>query len=243
MERNVGSQVGGKLSRTFKTVKSYIVNPRLIIDLLSRKKYGYREDGQGLSMKNYSSYDEYVTHQAAKLAEVQSSWLPDYDRKYHVVLRERLKERGFVSPQKNVLCLAARIGTEVRSFLDLGCFAVGLDLNPGEKSRFVLHGDFHDIQFPESSVDIIFCNAVDHAFDLEKLIAEMKRTMKHGGLLILELSKGKEDGYKPGYYESMSWKRVDDILDVFLKHGFSVLDRSSFEYPDPGEHVVLELRK
>ena len=48
---------------------------------------------------------------------------------------------------RTVLCLAARIGTEVKAFLDLGCFAIGIDLNPGTDNRYVVHGDFHDLQF------------------------------------------------------------------------------------------------
>ena len=36
---------------------------------------------------------------------------------------------------------------EVRAFLDHGAFAVGIDLNPGRDNRYVMVGDFHQLQF------------------------------------------------------------------------------------------------
>ena len=70
----------------------------------------------------------------------------------------------------SVLCLGARQGTEVKAFLDLGCFAVRIDLEPGAENQFVVQGDFHDLKFPTESVDIVFTNSLDHAFDPKKMI-------------------------------------------------------------------------
>jgi len=77
-----------------------------------------------------------------------------------------------------MLCLAARIGTEVKSFLDLGAFAVGIDINPGKKNKYVLFGDFQDIQFAPKCADIIFTNSIDHVYDIEKFLSEIKRVLK-----------------------------------------------------------------
>ena len=233
-----------KVGKFLKTIKSALTNPKIIIGYLSRKKYDWAEDESGaIKKKKYSSYNEYLRQQKYKLEEIKDSWLPDYDKKYHIALLERLKGQGHVSADSNVLCLAARLGTEVRSFLDMGCFAIGLDLNPGENNKYVVHGDFHNIQFPKSSTDIIFSNALDHAFDIKKLIVEIKRILRPEGLLILELSKGEHEGYTPGYYEAITWKKIDDLLKFFLDDGFSILSRVDFEYPDPGQHVTLKLGK
>src|SRR3989338_2256161 len=143
----------------------------------------------------------------------------------------------------NVLCLAARIGTEVKAFLDIGCFAVGIDLNPGIVNKYVVHGDFHDIQFPDHTVDVIFSNSLDHAFDLNKLIKEVKRVLKANGFLILEIVRGTEEGYMPGYYEAAVWEKIDDLLDIFLKSGFDIVNKVNFEYPwRGGQHVSLKLK-
>lgn len=60
--------------------------------------------------------------------------IDNYDKTYRKHLRDRLQSHINVKGT-SVLCLAARVGTEVKAFLDLGCFAMGIDLNPGlEKS-------------------------------------------------------------------------------------------------------------
>jgi len=228
------------MSNRMKYVKAVLQNPKIIFDFILRKNYKWSEDtATKFKKKEYKSYDEYLSHQKSKLDIVKYAWLPDYDVKYHSVLRERLKENGIVKKGMNVLCLAARMGTEVKSFLDLGCFAIGLDLNPGQNNKYVVCGDFHNIQFPDKSVDVIFSNSLDHAFNFDKLINEMKRVLKENGHLILEISKGLKEGYKPGYYEAVSWEKVDDLLKIFGKYGFKVIKRSDFEYPDPGQHVIL----
>src|SRR5581483_2782763 len=114
----------------------------------------------------------------------------------------------------------ARLGTEVKAFLDLGCFAVGVDLNPGSGNRYVLHGDFHDLPFPQESVDLVFTNSLDHAFSVDRMIAEMRRVLKPGGLLVLELSCGSSGGKSAGHYESFWWDCVDDVVALFEDHPF-----------------------
>src|SRR5579884_1306950 len=143
-----------------------------------------------LKQREYSSYEQYVAHQQSKFQYLD---LAEYDANYRRVLKERLDGLPFVRRGANVLCLGARQGTEVKAFLDLCCFAVGLDLNPGENNPFVLQGDFHHTPFASESVDIVFTNSFDHAFDAEKLIAEIKRLLKPGGALIIEASRGETE--------------------------------------------------
>ena len=104
----------------------------------------------------YNDYDEYLMHQKAKLGGI-TDWLKRYDVTYREALNIRLKDTQIDFKGKNVLCLAARIGTEVKSFIDQGAFAIGIDVNPGEESKYVIHGDFHDIQFSDNSIEIYLC--------------------------------------------------------------------------------------
>src|SRR5262249_33435190 len=84
--------------------------------------------GEGFKQREYSSYEEYVRHQQSKLGYLD---LTEYDRKYRRVLGDRLQALDWLKPGTSVLCLGARQGTEVRAFHDRGCFAIGVDLNPG----------------------------------------------------------------------------------------------------------------
>jgi SAM-dependent methyltransferase len=135
--------------------------------------------------------------------------------------------------------LGARLGTEVKAFLDLGCFAIGIDLNPGADNRYVVTGDFHHLQFPTASTDVVFTNSLDHALDINQVASEVKRVLKPGGRFVLEIGRGLADGGRPLYYEAVAWQRVDDVLAILAGHGFTTISRSSFEYPWPGEHVRL----
>ena len=172
----------------------------------------WRHDEAG-SRRRYASYGEYVEHQSAKLDEI----LPRLQETENDDLVE-FKRRFATCPQlraaRTVLCLGARIGTEVRALHALGYFAVGIDLNPGADNRYVLPGDFHAIVFPDGSVDAVYSNALDHAFDLEKVLAEVSRLLRPGGLFILDVLDGYEEdgGFVPGEYEAMMWRDHQGFL-------------------------------
>ncbi|HEX4646960.1 MAG TPA: class I SAM-dependent methyltransferase, partial [Verrucomicrobiae bacterium] len=184
--------------------------------------------------REYSSYEEYVRHQQSKLAGLD---LRDYDVSYRRLLKERLPP--FLKKGISVLCLGARQGTEVKAFRDLGCFAVGVDLNPGKNNLFVLPGDFHDLQFPPESVDVVFTNSFDHTFDAKKLLGEIRRVLKSDGVLIIEAIRGEAEANAPDHYASFWWRRVDDLADLLTRHGFKSVRRVSFLEPWPGEQICL----
>lgn len=230
------------MATLIKKIKKGIKNPKLVIDYIFGKRYKWSEYNSGkIKKKEYKTYEEYLEHQKSKLEKIKNE-LRIYDVKYRHELKKRLEEQNIIQPGMKVLCLAARIGTEVKSFLDLGCFAVGIDLNPGVENKYVVYGDFHDIQFPDHSVDAIFSNSLDHTFDFSKLIKEIKRVLKPNGFLILEVTRGTEEGFSPGYYETSIWKRIDDLLALFLKSGFKIVKKVNFEYPWNGQHISLTLK-
>lgn len=197
-------------------------------------------DAPALKQREYSSYEHYVRHQQSKFQYLD---LADYDVKYRQQLKQRLAGVGLVKQAANVLCLGARQGTEVKAFLDLGCFAVGIDLNPGKDNPYVLQGDFHHVQFPDHCVDIVFTNSFDHAFDPAKLIGEIKRLLKPQGTLIIEAIHGEAQSNAPDNYASFWWQRVDDLVALLERNGFEALQRASFSEPWPGEQICLGLQK
>lgn len=187
----------------------------------------------------YSSYQAYVRHQKGKLPTLDLLDLSDYDVKYRDVLRKRLKTSDILLPGMSVLCLGARLGTEVKAFLDLGCFAIGIDLNPGEKNRYVVHGDFHEIQYAPGSIDLIFTNSLDHVRSIETVIGEIKRLLKPNGALILEVCKGTEEEGIFSSYESFAWAKIGDLVAIIEGPGFRVIREQQFEYPWHGKQICL----
>ena len=220
-----------------------MVNSLRLLHLRSRIRelWSAYQSPQGLVFKrrDYARYEDYVKHQQTKLNMRSRSKNWKHDAKYRSVLRERLEEVSVSFSGKKVLCLGARTGGEVQSFLDLGAFAVGIDLNPGKENRYVLFGDFHDVQFPENSVDIVFTNALDHVLYMDKWIAEVQRVLVPQGLLIFEAIDGRDKRSSVGFYESFWWNAVDDLAALFERSQFKLSRRSRIDFPYRGEQLVL----
>ncbi len=203
---------------------------------------GLWDKGDGLARRNYQSYDEYIEHQASKLDRVKHRLdetyeddLAEFERRFR--LCEELEGR------RSVLCLGARIGTEVRALHRLGIFAIGIDLNPGAENELVLRGDFHALQFPDGSVDAVYSNCFDHVYDLERFMAEVERVLRPGGILIADLLPGFEEGWTPGNYEAAHWPRLDVLLEAMTTAArFRVVARREMgqHRRDPWTQVVFE---
>jgi len=79
-------------------------------------------------------------------------------------------------------------------FIDHGVFAVRIDLNPGRDNRRMVVGDFHALQYADASVDVVYTNSLDHAFELERVLAEVRRVLKPEGTCLVEVGLGTEEG-------------------------------------------------
>ncbi|HEX6534103.1 MAG TPA: class I SAM-dependent methyltransferase [Gemmatimonadaceae bacterium] len=226
--------------RIYKRVKrgARFLRP-LLPRVLQAHPWAARDDTSAFRRREYRSYQAYVAHQRRKLGRLPRQMLAEYDVRYREALRDRLARGGIVRAGSSVLCLAARIGTEVKAFLDLGCFAVGIDLNPGERNPYVLVGDFHQLQFAAESVDVVFTNSLDHAYDLERVLKEVHRVLKPGGVLVAELGLGEREGGKPNYYEALAWPDVNTMVERVVAHGFAARGRRPIDYPWRGEQIAF----
>jgi SAM-dependent methyltransferase len=202
------------------------------------RKFGERwnAEGERFQKRGYNSYEAYLEHQKAKL---ETHDFGRYDDEFRTTLRERLSALEIEWPGRSVLCLAARIGTEVKAFLDLRAFAVGIDLNPGADNRYVVHGDFHDLQFAPGSVDVIYTNSLDHAFDIDRIGKEVLKVLKPGGVFLVEAVQGRDQGTNPGFFESFFWKNVGELIRQIEAAGFAVTKRSPITRPWPGEQICF----
>ncbi|MGH0035618.1 MAG: class I SAM-dependent methyltransferase [Myxococcota bacterium] len=172
----------------------------------------------GLAKRRYSDYDEYLDHQAHKLGNIEER-LRAREAEDLEIFTERFRTCEALAGARNVLCLAARIGTEVRALLDLGYFAVGIDLNPGQDNPYVVAGDFHALVFPDASVDAVYTNSLDHVFDLEKVVAEVVRVLAPGGILITDVLEGWAEGFVAGEYEATHWEKVEPFVQHLAELG------------------------
>ncbi len=203
------------------------------------------KSNSGFIKKNYTSYEDYIKHQKSK-HEKTKYFISDklkYDQNFRKILRKRLINLEIIKPGMKVLCLGARFGSEVKAFLDLGCFAVGIDLNPGTMNPYVLYGNFHDIKFPKNSIDVIYTNCLDHIFDIDDIIKEISRVLTSNGFLILDAVIGIREKRYPGCYESFWWSKPEDLISIFTKNNFQLISRSSFNFPWKGEQFLYKRKK
>jgi SAM-dependent methyltransferase len=202
------------------------------------RKFGerWKSEGEAFQRRSYDSYDDYLEHQKAKL---ETHEFGQYDEEFRQALRERLNSLALEWQGRSVLCLGARIGSEVKAFLDVGAFAIGIDLNPGKENRYVVQGDFHDLQYATNSIDVVYTNSLDHAFDIERMAREVLKVLNPNGLFLVEAVHGRDQGINPGFFESFFWKNIDELVRVFERAGFTVSRRTTIAHPWPGEQICL----
>jgi len=171
--------------------------------------------------RDYSSYEEYLVHQKQKIDEImkiQGGFSNQVVSFYRIKFFNRFKHLPRLLPKDAVIVGAgARQGTEVEVLRDLGFVnAYGIDLNPGPENPLVRQGDFMHMEEKTSSIDLIYCNCVDHAFNLEQFFAEHARVIKPNGYALYDLPVNVEDPQGP--FESVAFLRVEDVLLLMLSH-------------------------
>jgi SAM-dependent methyltransferase len=187
------------------------------------QKQGWQQASgdEKLVFRDYSSYGEYVEHQKQKIDEmlkIRGGFSNQVITSYRLKFFRRFKHLHRLLPREAVIvCAGARQGTEVEVLRDLGFVnAYGIDLNPGPENPLVRQGDFMKMAEKSSSIDLIYSNCVDHAFNLEQFFAEHARVIKPNGYALYDLAVPDDD--PPGAFESVVYRRVEDLLLLLLLH-------------------------
>jgi SAM-dependent methyltransferase len=180
-------------------------------------KTAWTVDG-ALVRRKYGSYADYLAHQAAKLDGIAGKLKKRQEHDF-ADFKQRFESCSWLADAHCVLCLGARLGTEVQALRALGHFAVGIDVNPGPKNSGVMYGDFHHIDFPDRSVDAIYTNALDHAFDLDKVLGEVSRLLRPGGVFVADIVVGFTKGYVPGEFETLAWTDPESFIGRICASG------------------------
>jgi len=183
--------------------------------------------------RKYSSYNEYLKHQSKKLdigvKNKINKFMPEYFLNNVRSFEKRISKFKKDISNGKVLCLGARTGAEVVAFRNLGFEdSIGLDINPGKNNKYVIKGDFHNMEFSNDIFDIIYCNCIDHAWDLKKLSKEVDRISKKESFLLLEVDhlinkKDKERKkllVRESKYESVMWSNFEEIEKEFKEFKF-----------------------
>ena len=176
---------------------------------INNDKFNYR---------NYLNYDEYLTHQFQKFDEMIKSKGGFSNRQilsYRLKFYRRFRYlKRFLSKKSKIICAGARQGTEVQVLRDLGYFnSIGIDLNPGPNNKLVNIGDFMKIGEPDSSIDMIYCNSIDHAFDLKCFLSEHSRVIKPEGFVLYDITI--KSG---GAFEAVDWQSSESLIGLILKY-------------------------
>lgn len=237
--------------RRVRNILKYGVGPEALERKRADKRRAKRErfesgawnrDGM-FAQRQYASYEDYLAHQTSKLDHIIDR-LHETDDAEFQEFRERFAACGALREAKSVLCLGARLGTEVRALHDLGHFAVGIDLNPGPGNQTVLPGDFHALVFPDACVDAVYSNALDHVFDLDRMIGEVQRVLRPGGCFVAEIDEGFEEGGLPGDFEAIHWERAGALVERIAKIGrFEVEETTPLGRIRRGVRRLVVLRK
>jgi SAM-dependent methyltransferase len=94
-------------------------------------------------------------------------------------------------------------------------------LNPGPNNPFVRQGDFMHMDNPTSSLDLVYTNCIDHAFNLEAFFAEHARVIKPRGYVLYDIGMQSQTGAGP--FESVRWESEEDLFLLMLRYFESVM--------------------
>jgi len=178
---------------------------------------------ESIYYRNYKNYDEYVEHQKKKFGLVLKGGKSFRNCSllgFRYLIYRRFKDLdAYLSKSASIVCCGARQGSEVEVIRDLGYKkAYGIDLNPGPNNKFVRIGDFMHMENADSSLDLIYCNALDHAFNLKDFFTEHARVIKSDGYVLYDISLM---GDYP--YESVGWTSSEMVILQMLEIFKSVI--------------------
>ena len=106
------------------------------------------------------------------------------------VLSRELVTAGMLDSSSSILCLGCRNSVELDLFRKAGVGnVIGIDLFSQRADILVM--DMHAMTFPDQSFDAVYCSHVlEHAFDLELVLSEIKRVARPGAVVGVEVPLG-----------------------------------------------------
>lgn len=195
----------------------------------------------GIEIKHYANYDEYIAHQKSKAdfgTSLRERLLPTGDlwESDCAGFRENFRPyEDILKGCKNAMCLGARTGMEVHVLREMGLDAIGIDLV--ETPPLVLSGYVHDVQFAADSFDFIFSNIFDHVLYPDKFIREIERIAKPNSYVLLHLSVQVRDDHHAANVLHSS----EHVIKLFNRE-IEVLEDKKLNQPEWPEYWTLFIK-
>ena len=177
------------------------------------------QNDQGFHYRDYASYEEYLQHQKVKYDELLQRGMA-FSPRTVMGYRRRFFSRFrylpyYLEKDARILCAGARQGTEVEVLHDLGYHrAYGIDLNPGPENPWVKEGDFMNLEAEDHSLDLVYCNALDHVFEIDQFLREQVRVIRPDGFALYEGISGMSGEV----FESIEWDSETTLLRKLLEY-------------------------
>lgn len=155
------------------------------------------------------------------------------------VMAERLLTLPQARPGARVLDIGCGKGMALELFTAAGLTATGITLGPDaqvcrDKGLDVIEMDFSFLDLPEASYDVVWCrHALEHSLFPLFTLAEIRRVLKPGGLLYLEVpapDTACRHETNPNHYSvfgKSAW------VALFAKAGFSLQQDIDMSYTVP----------
>jgi SAM-dependent methyltransferase len=186
----------------------------------------FEERNDEILRRKYRSISQYIKHQKSKFNLIENNLIKKFDMRVEMFYKRFNHLFGSNSISGSVLCLGARDGAEVESLRKYGLLAIGIDIKYPKDSPYVHFGDFHHIPYPNNCFDYAYMNCFDHVYDPVVVLGEIYRILRTKlGILVLDLVDGEEETENKSQnwaFESLIWKKKQQIIDLVEKHGFSL---------------------
>jgi len=186
----------------------------------------------GITYRKYKSneYNSYKEHQSFKFFLYKRELLNTFNEAVSNFFNNFKKFK--IKKNSYILCLGARTGAEVKAFRKLGFFSIGIDLAFPKNSPYVVYGDFHNLDFPENSFDLIYSNTLDHVYNHEKFIKEVLRVLKKNGKMLFDIQKRSNEANRIvlGQFETCGWDHSDKIIQKLLKFKIKLIYKKNLNH-------------
>ncbi len=179
----------------------------------------------------YSNYEDYLNTQKEKTTDLKKfkSWIgTEWNTKLNGFKEVFMRNKVYVANKKNAICLGSRTGQEVKALIDMGIQAIGIDLVPFPP--YTIKGDIHNINYPDTTFDLVFTNIFDHALYPAQFCQEIERITQSNGIIIIHLLISDDfDKYAAIQVNNPSsvvalFKKIKVIHSKEIKNGFDSLN-------------------